>query len=431
MKARFAPADRLRGELVAPPDKSISHRAALLGAMTDEPVRIRNYLDAADTVSTLDALRGLGVLIEQEGTELVVRGVGLREPREVTNPIDVGNSGTLMRLLPGWLGAQDGKAWILDGDESIRRRPVDRIAEPLRRMGGHIEATDERYPPFRVFGRRLHAISYELPVASAQVKSCVLLAGLVADGATTVLEPVASRDHTERMLAAAGVTIHRHGRRVTVASADELELETLDVPGDPSSAAFGVAAGVLVPGSRIVVRDVGVNWTRTGFLRIVERMGGIVVGDLEGPMGDDIPRAEPVTDLDVRAGSLVGTTVERDEVPLAIDELPLVALLGCFAEGETVVRGAEELRVKESDRIDAVVSGLRGLGAEIEATSDGFVVQGTGGLRGGVLDAGGDHRMAMLGAIAGMASLEGVEVVGMEAAAVSYPSFVEDFEALR
>jgi 3-phosphoshikimate 1-carboxyvinyltransferase len=430
MTVRFDPADRLKGELVAAPDKSISHRAALLGAMTDEPVRIKGYLHAEDTLSTLNATRQLGALVSDDGDDIVVRGVGLREAREVTNAIDVGNAGTLMRLLPGWLAAQEGRAWRLDGDASIRKRPVDRIAEPLRRMGARIEATDERFPPFTVFGSRLHAISYDLPVASAQVKSCVLLAGLVADGATTVHEPIPSRDHTERMLAAAGATIHRHGRRVTVANTDELELETLVVPGDPSSAAFWVAAGVTVPGSRLVLRNVGANWTRVGFMRIVQRMGGIVLGDLEGDVGDEIPATEPITDLDVTAGPLVGTTVEPHEVPLAIDELPLVALLGCFAEGETVVRGAEELRVKESDRIEAVVTAIRAMGGQIEGTPDGFVVTGTGGLRGGTISSGGDHRIAMLGAIAGLASREGVTVKGMDAAAVSYPTFTDDLAAV-
>ena len=427
---RFDPVDRLRGTVVAPPDKSISHRAALLGAMTDTPVRISNYLDADDTRSTLAAVQQLGALAEVRPDEVVVRGVGLREAREVTNAIDVGNAGTLMRLLPGWLAGHEGRAWIIDGDESIRRRPVDRIAEPLRRMGAIVEPTALRYPPFRVYGGRLRSIAYELPVASAQVKSCVLLAALVADGSTTVTEPIPSRDHTERMLARAGVTIHRHGRHVTVANCDELEWEDVTVPGDISSAAFVVAAGLIVPGSRLVVEGVGVNWTRTGFLRIVERMGGIVLGDLEAEPADEIPVSEPVTELDVTAGPLVGTVVEADEVPLAIDELPLVALLGCFAEGDTVVRGAGELRLKESDRIEAVVSGLRGLGASIEATSDGFVVTGTGGLRGGTIDAHGDHRLAMMGAIAGMASQEGVRVVGMDAATISYPTFTEDFASL-
>jgi 3-phosphoshikimate 1-carboxyvinyltransferase len=428
---RFAPAGRLRGTVVAPPDKSISHRAALLGAMSAEPVHITNYLRAADTISTLNALRAVGALVEEHEGGVVVRGVGLREAREPAGPIDVGNAGTLMRLLPGWLAAQDGRAFALDGDSSIRRRPVDRIAEPLARMGARIEATDGRFPPFVVRGTRLRAISYELPVASAQVKSCVLFAGLGADGTTSVVEPVPSRDHTERMLAGAGVVVQREGRTVRVTCTDELDAQGIVVPGDLSSAAFMIAAGVLVKGSRLLVRDVGVNWTRAGFLKILERMGAIVLGELEEP-GAAVPVAEPISDLDVTAGPLRGTVVEADEVPLAIDELPLVALLGCFAEGETVVRGAQELRVKESDRIAGVVDGLRGLGATIEATPDGFVVTGAAGrpLRGGTIDARGDHRMAMLGAVAGLASEQGVEVVGMEAAAVSYPGFAEDLRSL-
>ncbi|MGH2902859.1 MAG: 3-phosphoshikimate 1-carboxyvinyltransferase [Solirubrobacteraceae bacterium] len=433
MNVRFEPSGGLQGKLTAPADKSISHRAALLGAMASEPVRIENYLHAADTDSTLQAVRELGALVEvHEGDGgVVVRGTGLREAREPEGPIDVGNAGTLLRLLPGWLAAQEGRAFTLDGDASIRRRPVDRVAEPLRLMGAELHATDGRFPPFEVRGARLRSISYELPVASAQVKSCVLLAALAADGATTLGEPARSRDHTERMLLRAGVDIHRHGRHVTVVNADELVLERVRVPGDLSSAAFMIAAGVLVPHSRLLVGDVGVNWTRTGFLRILRRMRGIVLGDLEDESGELFPE-EPVSDLDVAHGALEGTVVEAEEVPLAIDELPLVALLGCFAEGETVVHGAQELRVKESDRIAGVVEGLRGLGAEIEATDDGFAVQGAGagGLRGGVLDARGDHRMAMLGAVAGLASRDGVEVVGMEAAAVSYPGFAADLAAL-
>jgi 3-phosphoshikimate 1-carboxyvinyltransferase len=425
----FAPASRLRGTVVAPPDKSISHRAALLGAMSAEPVHVANYLRAADTISTLNALRAVGALVEEHDGAVVVRGSGLREAREPERPIDVGNAGTLMRLLPGWLAAQDGRTFELDGDSSIRRRPVDRIAEPLARMGARIEATDGRFPPFVVRGTRLRAISYELPVASAQVKSCVLFAGLGADGTTSVVEPVPSRDHTERMLAGAGVAVQRDGATVRVTCTDELDPQRIVVPGDLSSAAFMITAGVLVRGSRLLVRDVGVNWTRAGFLRILERMGAIVLGELEEPAAA-VPVVEPVSDLDVTAGPLVGTVVEPGEVPLAIDELPLVALLGCFAEGETVVRGAQELRVKESDRIAGVVDGLRGLGAAIEATADGFVVTGAGVLRGGTIDARGDHRMAMLGAVAGLASQEGVRVIGMEAAAVSYPGFAEDLSAL-
>jgi 3-phosphoshikimate 1-carboxyvinyltransferase len=425
----FAPSGRLRGSVTAPPDKSISHRAALLGAMSIEPVRISNYLQAADTISTLEALRAVGALVEVHDDHVIVRGTGLREAREPGGPIDVGNAGTLMRLLPGWLAAQEGRIFVLDGDSSIRKRPVDRIAEPLALMGAQIEAEEGRFPPFVVYGTRLRAVTYELPVASAQVKSCVLLAGIGADGTTTVVEPAASRDHTERMLAGAGVTVQRDGAAVSVTCTDELDAQSLVVPGDLSSAAFMIAAGVLVKGSRLLVRDVGVNWTRTGFLRILERMGGIAIGSLESP-SDAVAASEPISDIDVTAGPLRGTVVEADEVPLAIDELPLVALLGCFADGETVVRGAQELRLKESDRIAGVVEGLRGLGATIEATEDGFAVTGGAGLRGGVIDAHGDHRMAMLGAVAGLASAEGVEVVGMEAAGVSYPGFVEDLARL-
>jgi 3-phosphoshikimate 1-carboxyvinyltransferase len=427
---KFPPARRLRGAVTPPADKSISHRAAILGAMAAEPVRVRNYLHAEDTISTLNAMRSLGALVTVDGDEVVLRGTGLRDTLALAEPIDVGNAGTLMRLLPGWLAGQEGRSYTLDGDASIRRRPVDRIAEPLGRMGATIEATDGRLPPFTIHGAHLRSIAYELPVASAQVKSCVLLAGLMADGGTTVVEPAPSRDHTERMLAAAGVTVRRNGRHVTVTNVDELVLEDLTVPGDPSSAAFMIAAGVLVPGSRVQVEATGTNCTRTGFLRILERMGGIVIGDLEQPLGDEVVAHEPIGDLDVAHGPLVGTVVEPDEVPLAIDELPLVALLGCFAEGETVVRGAQELRLKESDRIATVVHGLRALGGDLEATDDGFVVRGTGGLRGGTLSSHGDHRLAMLGAIAGLASKEGVEVVGMDAAAVSYPTFIDDLQTL-
>jgi 3-phosphoshikimate 1-carboxyvinyltransferase len=284
--------------------------------------------------------------------------------------------------------------------------------------------------PLTIHGAHLRAAHHDLPVASAQVKSCILLAGLAADGATTVTEPAHSRDHTERMLAAGGATINRNGRHVTVLNCDELTLERIDVPNDLSSAAFMVAAGLIVPGSRLLLRDVGVNWTRAGFLRILERMGAIVLADLEEPDDEQVIPVEPVSDLDVTAGPLTATTVEPDEVPLAIDELPLVGLLGCFAEGETVVRGAAELRLKESDRIASVVDGLRALGGDAEATGDGFVVRGTGGLRGGVIESRGDHRLAMLGAVAGLASREGVEVVGMEAAAISYPGFVADLQSL-
>jgi 3-phosphoshikimate 1-carboxyvinyltransferase len=427
---RFEPSGPLRGRFAPPPDKSISHRAALFGAMCDEPVAVHNYLASADTRSTLDALLTIGAGIDEDRDELVIRGVGLNAALETTGGrLDVGNSGTLLRLLPGWLAGQLGGEWILDGDESIRRRPVDRVVEPLAQMGAGVEAREGRFAPLRVRGADLQGIEYELPVASAQVKSCVLIAGMLAAGSTTLTEVTQSRDHTERILRRARVPFERDGLTMTVSQVDELELDEIVVPGDPSSAAFIVAAACLVPGSRVVISDVGLNWTRTGFLRIAQRMGGVLVGDMEEPgtTADD----EPAGDVDVAQGPLEGTRVEPEEVPLAIDELTLVALLGAFADGETVVDGAGELRHKESDRIAGVVDGLSALGADIEDTGDGFVVRGDGSpLEGGVLDARGDHRLAMLGAVAGLASQKGVDVVGMEAAAISYPDFEEDLQAL-
>jgi 3-phosphoshikimate 1-carboxyvinyltransferase len=429
--ARFDPAGPLRGDYTPPADKSISHRAALFAGMCDEPVTVDNYLDSEDTRSTLNAVRTLGAGVEEDPDgRLVIRGVGLHAPLEATGGLlNVGNAGTLMRLLPGWLAGQPGGVWTLDGDDSIRRRPVDRVAEPLRLMGAGVEAREGRFPPFTVRGAPLTGIDYELPVASAQVKSCVLIAGMFASGSTTVHERAPSRDHTERLLRRARVPFEQDGGRLTVSQVDELELDRLLVPGDPSSAAFIVAAAILVGGSRVVVEGVGLNWTRTGFFRIAERMGAVIVGDLEEPRAES--DQEPVGELDVASGALEGTVVEPDEVPLAIDELTLVALLGAYADGETEVRGAGELRLKESDRITGVVEGLRGLGADIEATPDGLVVRGDGSsLRGGTIHANGDHRMAMLGAVAGLASTEGVEVVGMDAAAVSYPGFERDLRAL-
>jgi 3-phosphoshikimate 1-carboxyvinyltransferase len=415
---------------VPPPDKSISHRAAIVGAMCEGEVRIANFLRAADTQSTLDAVTQLGAEVVSQQThgshaDLVLRGVGLGGAGGGPRDIDVGNAGTLLRILPGWLAGQGSGRWTLDGDESIRGRPVDRVADPLRAMGARLECRDGRFPPLVVQGARLRGVEYELPVASAQVKSCLLLAGLLADGQTTVVEPIATRDHTERMLATAGAPFERRGDRLVVGGTRQLALDEIDVPGDFSSAAFFVVAAALVPGSELRVRDVGVNPTRIGLLRVMERMG--VPPSVEGRR---FVQAEPIADVVVRPGGLRGTTVGAKEVPLLIDELPLVALLGAFAQGTTIVEGAEELRHKESDRIAMVVHGLRGLGARIEARSDGFEIEGSGGLEGGELDAAGDHRLAMLGAVAGMASRGGVEVKGFEAAAVSYPGFEDDLAGI-
>ncbi len=412
---RFAPAGPLRGTLRPPSDKSISHRAALIAAMGEGETAIAGYLDAADTSSTLDAVRRLGARVDA-GSVLRVAGVGLRGPRPAA--IDVGNAGTLLRLLPGWLAGQGGGEWSLDGDDSIRRRPVDRVAAPLREMGADLSCREDRLPPLQVRGAPLRGIEYELPVASAQVKSCLLFAGLLADDPTTVLEPLPTRDHSERMLAAAGARIERGQGRVTVHPAERLEPGGIAVPADISSAAFFAVAALLVDGSEVTLEEVGVNPTRTGLLTILTRMGAEIETEPLAERG-----GEPTARLTVRSAPLSGTEVGGAEIPLAIDELPLVALAACFAEGTTTIRDAAELRRKESDRVATVTEALNALGGRVEPTEDGMVVEGGGGLRGGTISSHGDHRIAMLGAVAGLASREGVEVAGMEAAAVSYPGF--------
>ena len=441
-ETRFDPSGGLRGTVAPPPDKSVSHRAAILAAMAEGETTVRGYLDAADTRSTLGAVSAVGAEVtevgrdEAGGLELRIAGVGMRAADSAR--IDVGNAGTLMRLLPGWLAGQGQGEWTLDGDDSIRRRPVDRIAEPLRRMGADVSARDDRLPPLAVRGSELHGIEYRLPVASAQVKSCVLLAGLLAEGETTVIEPGPSRDHTERMLQAAGVPVEIGSagteitirgelppRRITVRRAERVEPGEVEVPADFSSAAFFLAAASIVRGSEVRVENVGINPTRVGLLGILTRMGA-AVEVIETAAAGMEPRATIVA----RSGPLEAVRVGGGEVPLAIDELPLVALLGCFADGTTIVSGAEELRHKESDRIATVVEGLSRLGAKIEATDDGFAVTGTGGLEGGVIDSHGDHRLAMLGALAGLASRNGVEVRNFDAAGVSYPGFERDLRGL-
>jgi 3-phosphoshikimate 1-carboxyvinyltransferase len=437
-RTNFSPHGALRGALRPPADKSISHRAAMIAAMGEGETEVVGYLDAADTRSTLEAVQAVGarLLHEEKATDVVgegdglgaqtlrIAGVGLRGARSAS--IDVGNAGTLLRLLPGWLAGQPRGAWKLDGDASIRKRPVDRIADPLRQMGAVLGATDG-LPPLRVEAASLHGIAYELPVASAQVKSCVLFAGLLAEGETRVVEPLPTRDHSERMLSAAGADVRREGDTVVVAPAERLEPGRIVVPADFSSAAFFIAAATIVPGSDVLLRDVGLNPTRTGLLAILERMGaaGIEITS-KGEEG-----GEPIGDVRVGHSELRGCEVGGADVPLAIDELPLVALVACFAEGTTTIREAGELRRKESDRIAVVTEALRALGGTVEATEDGMVIEGTGGLRGGSVDSHGDHRIAMLGAIAGAASADGVEVGNMAAAEVSYPGFVGDLNSLQ
>jgi 3-phosphoshikimate 1-carboxyvinyltransferase len=426
---RVEPAVSLRGDLAVPGDKSISHRALLLGAIAEGESELTGFGTSADTLATADAVGALGAEVEVDGERVRVVGVGLRGLQAPDGPIDCGNAGTLMRLLPGLLAGQDGR-FELVGDESLSRRPLDRIAEPLGRMGARVETTDG-HAPLVVEGGSLEPIRYDLPVASAQVKSCVLLAGLyAADGPTVVVEPVATRDHTERLLDVAGVRVGRKPGRPSVWPATRLRPLRLEIPGDLSAAAPFALAATLLADSKLRLHGVGINPTRTGFLTVLERMGARISLFHRRTLG-----GEPVADLEVESAELVATEVRPEEVPGLVDELPLFALAAGMARGESVVRGAEELRVKESDRIETVKDALRPLGIRIETAHDGFRVRGVPSRPkgGGVVDAGGDHRIAMLAAIAGLVSREGVELEGAESAAVSFPDFfaVLDSLALR
>jgi 3-phosphoshikimate 1-carboxyvinyltransferase len=409
---KIEPAAAIRGHIAVPGDKSLSHRAVLLAAVAEDETRISGFGRSEDTEATIKAVRNLGVRVYEADPEtLRVFGAGLRGLTAPKGPIDCGNAGTLMRLLPGLLAGQGGR-FELTGDESLRSRPMERIAEPLRRMGAGVETTDGR-APFTVEGGTLRPITYELPVASAQVKSAVLLAGLYADGGeTTVEEPLPTRDHTENLLAQAGVRVTRRPRSVTVSPPEKLELGDVEVPGDFSSAAPFVVAGTLLAGSELTVHGVNLNPRRTGLLAVLERMGA---------------------NITVFNRRRIGATINAAEVPLLVDELPLFALLAVHAHGNSALRGAAELRAKETDRIEAVVDGLRGLGAHIRATPEGFTVRGVPSrIRGGgTFDARGDHRIAMLAAITGLVSREGVEIEDAASAAVSFPGFYDLLDSLR
>jgi 3-phosphoshikimate 1-carboxyvinyltransferase len=421
------PVPRLVGHLEVPGDKSISHRAVLIGALCDGETRVTGFGRSADTETTIAAVRALGIDVYEHGEEtLRVYGKGLRGLVSPGRPIDCANAGTLVRLIAGILAGQHGATFDLTGDDSLSRRPMARIAEPLARMGASVETSDGHLP-LTIQGRSLQGIDYVLPVASAQVKSAILLAGLYAEGETTVVEPAPTRDHTERMLAAAGARVATRQTSVTVSPADRLSLGEVEVPGDFSSAAPFVVAATLVPGSELHVHGVNLNPRRTGLLEILERMGAKVTVYNRREIG-----GEPGGDLEVRYASLVGTTVGPDEVPGAIDELPLFALAAACARGESTLTGAEELRAKETDRIEATVDALRALGVRARAREDGLTVTGVPARpRGGRMSSRGDHRLAMLGAVAGLASREGVRIDGADAIAVSFPGFFGMLDELR
>jgi 3-phosphoshikimate 1-carboxyvinyltransferase len=423
---RIEPAAAIRGDIAVPGDKSISHRALLLGAIADGVSEIEGFGASKDTLSSAAAVRALGAGVEVDGDRVRVEGVGLRGLKEPGGPLDCGNAGTLMRLLPGILAGHEGR-FELVGDESLSTRPMERIAEPLRAMGARVE-TDDGHAPVVVEGGALEPVRWELAVASAQVKSAILLAGLYAEGGpTVVVEPSPTRDHTERMLEAMGARVQRKAREAGVSPSNGLRPLHTSVPGDFSSAAPFLVAATLLAESELRLHGVGMNPTRTGFLAVLERMGARIAVFNRRVVG-----GEPVADLQVEPAELVATEVRPEEVPTLVDELPLFALAAGMAHGESVVTGAEELRVKESDRVESVKDALRPLGVHIETRQDGFRVRGVPSRPkgGGVVEAAGDHRIAMLGAVAGLLSREGVELRGAETVAVSFPDFFAMLDSL-
>jgi 3-phosphoshikimate 1-carboxyvinyltransferase len=412
------------GTLRVPGDKSISHRAALFNALGDGRATISNFSPGADCGSTLSCLGSLGVEIERDGDRVELTGRGLHGLGEASEVLDCGNSGTTMRLFSGVL-AGAGMFSVLTGDASLRRRPMARIVEPLRQAGAHIDARDGgRLPPLAISPvSSLRGVEHRPAVASAQVKSALLLSGLFADGPTRVVERSATRDHTERLLRAMGARVETDGLAVTVTPPERLGCVDVVVPGDFSSAAFWLVLGVLHPSAEVRIENVGLNPTRTGLLTILKNMGANV--EL---LNERDAAGEPVADLVARSSTLHGTRVDGALVPLAIDEISLVALLGLFADGETVVADASELRAKESDRLAVVADGLSLLGGDIAATEDGWRIHRST-LQRGQADSRGDHRMAMLFALAGTLG-DGAEVAGADSVAISYPSFWSDLDRL-
>jgi len=424
MQKRIAPASSLSGEIGLPGDKSISHRYAMIAAIAEGQTRILNYSTGADCHSTLSCLRALGVPIEGSGTEFVIDGRGLAGLRVPAGALDAGNSGSTIRMLSGILAAQPFPSRIF-GDESLSRRPMQRIMQPLARMGARIAAREDRYPPLEVHGAPLHAIDYVLPVASAQVKTCVLFAGLFAEGRTSVTEPSPSRDHTEIALREFGAGISVEGRKVTLTGRPKLTARELYVPSDLSSAAFFLAAALLVPGSKLAIRGVGLNPTRSALLDFLTGMGAkIRIPDIESRNG------ELIGEIVVEHSALQGGTIEGALTAALIDEIPVLAVLGAATEQGLTVKDASELRLKETDRIRTVVDNLRRMGVDAQELPDGFVVPGRQTFRAARFDSYGDHRIAMAFAVAALHA-DGESIIeGAESASVSFPEFWQTLAAI-
>jgi len=416
----------LNGEITPPGDKSISHRSLMLASLATGTTLVRDFLISDDTLSTANAMRALGASIEINGTRVVVEGNGLHGLKEPDQIIDCGNSGTTTRLLIGLLSPQEFTT-TLTGDKYLQARPMKRVVGPLTQMGANIAGNEEGNKlPLTITGSKLKGISYELPVASAQVKSAILLAGMYAEGETEVIEPSASRDHTERMLTYLGVPITKNGNSIKINKVSNIISGEIIVPSDLSSAAFFIVAALITPGSEVVIKNVGINPLRTGIIDILKRMGG----DIEIINERDV-NGEPIGDIIARASNLHAAEIGGDIIPKAIDELPLVAVAASFAEGTTLIKDAKELRVKETDRINAMATELGKLGVEVKEFEDGMSIMGTESLTGAVCSSWGDHRIAMSVAIAGLRAKGETEIVDADCVSVSYPDFFKVLDELR
>ena len=415
----------LKGEITIPGDKSISHRSVMFGSLAEGTTEIHGFLKGADCLSTISCFRQMGIRIEEKNGIIYVNGNGLHGLSAPSGTLDGGNSGTTTRLMSGILAGQTFTS-ILSGDESLNSRPMKRIMTPLSMMGADIESIHgDGCAPLKITGRPLKAIHYNSPVASAQVKSAVLLAGLYADGITSVTEPALSRNHTELMLESFGAKVAIDGLTASITPPDNLYGQKIIVPGDISSAAFFIVAGLITPNSEILIKNVGTNPTRNGILKVCEAMGADITY-----LNEQTGKGEPIADLLVRTSNLHGTVIEGSIIPTLIDELPVIALLACFAEGTTTIKDAQELKVKESNRIDLMANNLNAMGAHVTATDDGMIIEGGHPLHGASIFCKYDHRIAMTFAIAGINADGETDIVDSECVSVSYPTFFEDLEQL-
>ena len=418
-------ADHVRGEITVPGDKSISHRSVMFGSIAKGTTEIHNFLEGADCLSTIGCFRRMGIDIENKNGVVTVHGKGMHGLTAPAETLDCGNSGTTTRLISGILAPQNFDV-TLTGDESIQKRPMKRIIEPLSMMGADIRSVrGNGCAPLRICGKPLAGIHYTSKVASAQVKSSILLAGLYADGLTSITEPQVSRNHTELMLKFFGAELESKGTTVTIWPATELFGNRIDVPGDISSSVYFVAAGLILPNSEVLIKNVGINPTRAGLIKVCESMGA----DLT-LLNENRENAEPTADLLVRTSSLKGCIIEGDIIPTLIDELPTIAMMACFAEGTTVIRDAAELKVKESNRIAIMVENLRAMGADVEETDDGMIIHGGKPLHGAIVDSHKDHRIAMTFAIAALAADGETEILDADCVDISYPSFYKELKKL-